>query len=77
LGAWGTVGPRRVDPAVESLHHPGAVQLRGDKAKYALRTVDDLRQLNQLFSYTRAQDSAQEQGVCDESVIGGSPQWLE
>jgi hypothetical protein len=49
----------------------------GDKAKSALRTVDDLRQLNQLFSYTRAQDSAQEQGVCDESVIGGSPQWLE
>jgi hypothetical protein len=45
----------------------------GDKAKSALRTVDDLRQLNQLFSYTRAQDSAQELGVCDEIVIGGGP----
>jgi hypothetical protein len=48
----------------------------GDKAESALRTVDDLR-LNQLFSYTRAQDSARELGVCDEIVIGGSPQWLE
>jgi hypothetical protein len=28
------------------------------KPKYALMTVDDLRKLNQLFFYARAQDSA-------------------
>ncbi len=40
-------------------------------------TVNDLRQLNQLFFYARTQDSAQGPGVCDEIAIGCRRQRLE
>jgi hypothetical protein len=37
---------------------------------YALRTVDDLRQLNQFYFYAPAQDSVQRTGVFGEIAIG-------
>ena len=42
-----------------------------------MRTVDDLRQLNQFYFYAPAQDSVQGAGVFGEIAIGCARQRLE
>ena len=69
--------PRRVDTAVESLHHLVAVQLRRRQGQCALRTVDDLRQLNQLLFLCPRTGFSAGAGVCDEIAIGCARQRLE
>jgi hypothetical protein len=52
------------------LRHTARCNGDGEVLTYALRTVDDLRQLNQFYFYAPAQDSVQGTGVFGEIAIG-------